>query len=144
MHAGQSVSLWSCSRPHQPHDPHGSPAPFQSLGTHAAHTHAYSPFIWTPPPLQSLAGLGRATLRAFTSVCSFTRYGLCVRAQWTGVMYSGRTKVTSGHYGLSEELMGEGSVIPPVTRLQECVNGDACHTYAYFTKSLWYHLSLTL
>lgn len=63
VHAGQGLSVWRCTRPHKPHDPHGSPAPLQPLGTHAAYSHAHSPFIRSPPPLQSLASLGWASLR---------------------------------------------------------------------------------
>lgn len=63
MHAGQVVSFRWRTRLDQPHGPHGSPTPVLPLRTHAAHSHAHSPFVRPPPPLQSLARLGRASLR---------------------------------------------------------------------------------
>lgn len=73
MHAGQVVSVRWCTRPYQPHGPHGSPTPVLPLRTHAAHSHAHSPFLWSPPPLQSLACLGWTSLRPLrarnSSVC---------------------------------------------------------------------------
>lgn len=63
MHAGQVVSFWWCTRPHQPHGPHGSLTPVLPLRTHAAHSHAHSPFVRSPSPLESLACLGRTSLR---------------------------------------------------------------------------------
>lgn len=84
MHAGQGLTLWRCTRPDQPHDPHGSPSSIQPLGTHAAYSHAHSPFIWSPPPLQSFAGLGWASLRPLqnknSSVCR--SHHVAINTKW--------------------------------------------------------------
>lgn len=123
MHAGQSLSLRRSVQPHQPHGPHGSPAPLQPLRTHAAHSHAHSPFIRSPPPLQSLAGVGRASLRGpvaprapppvGATTLPLTLNGPPHRVDEVSRLVASCTVDGGGDFQL--DLMTEGRIMPDLT-----------------------------